>query len=277
MRTVNTINDITDPRIAPYRSLKVRHPEDDGLFIVESKPAVKSLLKTDMEIVSCLTTRKYYENFRKDDSLIEEKNVRFYLMEKNNIEDVIGFRFHHGIMMAAKYPRRANTEERSSGWKKPHLLVALNGVHDPQNVGLIVRNAAAFGADTLIVDDGTYEPYYRKVARISMGALFNIKIAYENELCPALIDLKRKFGTKIVVTSLGDDCVGLEEADLSGNICIVLGNESDGAASSVLDIADIKIRIPHRFDRADSLNVACAGAICLYQAMVQRGEVASDT
>jgi tRNA G18 (ribose-2'-O)-methylase SpoU len=270
MRTANTINDINDPRIAPYRSLKVRHPEDDGLFIVESRPAVRSLLRTNMEIVSCLTTREYYENFRREDPLLEGKDLELYLMEKKDIENVIGFRFHHGIMMAAKYPRRMNTEERSSGWEKPHFLVALNGVHDPQNVGLIVRNAAAFGADTLIVDGGTYEPYYRKVARISMGALFNIKIAYEEKLGPALLALKKKFGTRIVVTSLGDDCVGLEKADLSGNICVVLGNEADGASSSVLDIADTKIRIPHRFDRADSLNVACAGAICLYQAAVKR-------
>ena len=270
MNSVTEIKDIQDPRIAPYRSLKMHHPEKDGLFIVESKPAVMSLLQSNMDIVSCLTTRDQYEKFSDQVTYMNNKDIQFYLMGKKDIEDVIGFKFHHGIMMAARYPEKKSVKDLSDSWPDPHLLVAMNGIHDPQNVGLITRNAAAFGADTLIVDENTYEPYYRKVSRISMGSIFKLPVAYENGLAPVLNDLKTKYRTKIVVTSLAEGSVSLEQADLSGNLCLVFGNEVSGAAETLTDIADLKVRVPHIFSKVDSLNVACASSICLYQAYLKR-------
>jgi tRNA G18 (ribose-2'-O)-methylase SpoU len=270
MNNVTEIKDIQDPRIAPYRSLKMHHPEKDGLFIAESRPAVMSLLHSDMDIVSCLTTRDQYEKFSEQAAHIDNKNIQFYLMKKKDIEDVIGFKFHHGIMMAAKCPERRSVKDLSESWPSPHLLVVMNGIHDPQNVGLITRNAAAFGADTLIVDENTYEPYYRKVVRISMGSIFKLPVAHENNLVPVLNGLKNKCSTKIVVTSLEEGSVSLEEADLSGNLCLVFGNEASGASKALTDIADLKVRVPHIFSKVDSLNVACASSICLYQAYLRR-------
>ncbi|MBD3426801.1 MAG: hypothetical protein GF409_06180 [Candidatus Omnitrophica bacterium] len=266
MKTVTRIDDINDPRVLPYRSLKMRHPDKDGLFVVESKPAVKALLESGMDIVSCLTTPRIYRELEMPD----KRNIRFYLMEKKAIEDVIGFRFHHGVMMAARLPKRRDLEKIPVDFSRPHLVVALNGVHDPQNVGMIIRNAAAFGADALVVDAGTYEPFYRKVSRISMGSVFKIPVAYEEDLAPALGTLRQKYGTKIVVSSLSPGAVSLEEADLSDRLCLVLGNEFSGASEKLAETADLSVRIPHEFGKVDSLNVSCAAAVCLYQASLKR-------
>jgi len=266
MVSCTRITDIDDPRVSAYRSLKVRHPGGSGTFIVESRPAVRKLLRTDLEPVSCLTTEKSYEAFREEAPGLDRKNVPVYLMEKSAIEDVIGFRFHLGIMMEVRSPLRVSAGNTADSWRSPHLLVALNGVHDPQNVGLIARNAAAFGADALIADADTFEPFYRKVARISMGSIFDLNVAYEPDLAECLSRLRGKYGTKIVVTSPEDSCIDLAKADLSGNVCIVLGNEAAGASKEIIDLADMKVRIPIFYERADSLNVACTSAVFLHEA-----------
>jgi len=270
MENAIIIKNADDPRVSEYRSLKVRHPEKDDIFIVESKPIIKTLLQTNLEVISCLTTHSVYDEFRTQVSDSLKKEVPFYLMEKSQIEDIIGFRFHQGIMAAVKSPKKMSIKDRMSAWPSPHQLVALNGVHDPQNVGLIIRNAAAFGTDTLIVDGKSYEPFYRKVVRISMGSIFNIPLAYETDLLPVFQSLKKNFGTKIVVTSPDNNCQDVHTADLSGNICLVLGNEFSGVSREIMDIADLSVKIPLFFDKADSLNVASASAIFLYEISRQR-------
>lgn len=270
MKKITVIQDINDPRIAPYRSLKTKHPEQDGTFIAESAPVVQALLNTSLEITSCLTTEKFYKTFLERSPSARKKNIDTYLMKKEDIEDIIGFRFHHGIMMAVRSPEKNSIKDLLENRHGDHLLVALNGIHDPQNLGLIIRNAAAFGANALIVDGGTYEPYYRKTVRISMGAIFNIPIAYEPDLTGAFKHLKKEFNTKIIVTSPGEDNTDLAHIDLSGNICIVLGNELSGVSPDVLEAADQAVKIPILSDRADSLNVACTSSIFLYQAKLQR-------
>jgi len=260
-----TVKDTDAPGLAPYRSLKVRHPDKDGIFIVESKPAVLQLLKSGLETVSCLTTKKYIDDADLLPYLQRSRSFPVYIMAKDKIEDIIGFRFHHGIMMAARSPAKRSLAETKKYWHTPHTLLALNGIHDPQNVGLITRNAAAFGVDTMIVDGGTYEPFYRKVARISMGSVFNVPIAYEPDLSGPLARLKEESGTRLIVTSPDPAHPALNKADLSGNICLVMGNEAYGAGKEIFRIADLTVSIPIFFDKADSLNVACASAVALYE------------
>ena len=263
------ISDISDQRLTPYRSLKTRRAGQDGLFVVENIPSVKALLASDMEIVSCVTTEKNYSSLREDAENNKKTNIDFYLMEKPDIENLIGFKFHQGVMMAAKMPPKRDFSGIEKEIPCPGLIVALNGVHDPQNVGLITRNLAAFGADAMVVDKLTHEPYYRKVTRISMGSIFKTRLGYEDNMGTFLKYLKKK-GTRIIVPSLSENSTSLDQADLTGNICIVLGNEAEGASEESLREADMLVRIPHVFEKADSLNVACASSIIMYQAYVQR-------
>lgn len=271
VKTYNVKN-IEDPRLAPYKTLKTRSPEKDGLFITENVPSVKALLESDLEVVSCVTTAKTLKNFQDKIARSRRSGITFYLMERPDIENLIGFKFHHGIMMAARLPARKPFPEVANELPADHLAVALNGVHDPQNVGLITRNLAAFGADVMVVDEKTHEPYYRKVTRISLGAIFKIKIAYENSL-PGFLAKQKSKGTKIIVPSLSRDALEINQTDLRGKVCVVMGNEYAGASEEVLALADETIRIPQMFDKADSLNVACASSIILYQAYLQRRRV----
>ncbi|MDP2913172.1 MAG: RNA methyltransferase, partial [Candidatus Omnitrophota bacterium] len=185
------------------------------------------------------------------------------------IEEIIGFRFHRGIMAVGYCPKKLTVSGALKTLKRPLFLVALNAVNDPQNVGLIARNAAAFGVQALIVDHATYDPYYRKAVRVSMGAIFRLPVCYEDDLGRALSALKKKHDTRIIAATPGRGTSDIAKVELSGNICFVFGNEDKGVSRGVLNIADAKVRIPIS-KTIDSLNVASASAVCLYEASRHR-------
>ena len=193
-----------------------------------------------------------------------KRGVPAYVAAHGVIEDIIGFRFHKGIMAVGYCPEKHTLSGMLKTLKRPLFLVALNAVNDPQNVGLIARNAAAFGAQALIVDHATYDPYYRKAVRVSMGAIFRLPVCYEDDLRPGLIRLKKK-GVRVIAATPGSGSIDISDVKFSGNICLIFGNEDKGLSRGVLRIADAKVRIPIA-KAVDSLNVASASAVFLHAA-----------
>jgi tRNA G18 (ribose-2'-O)-methylase SpoU len=238
--------------------------EKDGIFVAEGEKVVRSMMSSGCRVVSCLAAaeaRPRYKELLKD---IEKRGGLVYTAPGKLIGDIIGFRFHRGIMAVGRCPKRSRLSA-SPKISKRLLFVALNAVNDPENVGLMVRNAAAFGAQGLIVDRATYDPYYRKSIRVSMGTIFNLPVYYEDDLVSGLAWLKKNRKTRVVAATPGAGTKDITEADLSGNICLVFGNEDKGVSSDVLRIADEKVRISIS-DTVDSLNVASASAVFLHAA-----------
>jgi TrmH family RNA methyltransferase len=159
--------------------------------------------------------------------------------------------------------------------KRRIVLVALNAINDPENVGLIVRNAAAFGAQALIVDNATYDPYYRRSVRVSMGTIFKLPVYYEDDLASSLMWIKKNCNTRIIAAIPVRGTKDVAKTDFSGNICLVFGNEDKGVSRSVSRICNTKVRIP--ISRAvDSLNVASASAVFLYAASRYKNRTAPN-
>lgn len=259
------MQDPGDPRLSAYRSLKGKELEREGIFIAEGEKVVRSLVESGCRIASCLTSRETIARYKPLLAILAKKKVPLYVAANGVIEGIIGFRFHKGIMAVGYCPKKRAISDALKKPKSPLFLVALNAINDPQNVGLIARNAAAFGARALIVDHATYDPYYRKAVRVSMGAIFRLPVYYEDDLASSLSWLKKEYGTRIIAATPGRGAVDITKTKLSGNICFVFGNEDKGVSSDILRIADVKVRIPISKD-IDSLNVASAGAVCLYKA-----------
>ena len=267
------IKDPSDPRLAAYRSLKGKSLEKDGIFIAEGEKVVLSMVDSGCRVASCLTANGTVAKYRNILNIMAKKGASIYAADDELIEDIIGFRFHKGIMAVGYCPKKITISDAFKIPKRPLLLVALDAVNDPQNVGLITRNAAAFGVGALIVDDASYDPYYRKAVRVSMGAIFRLPVCYEKDLASSLLSIKKKYDTRIVAATPGRGAIDISEVKLSGNICFVFGNEDKGVSRPVLNIADVKVRIPIS-NTIDSLNVASASAVCLYEASRRRrGEV----
>jgi tRNA G18 (ribose-2'-O)-methylase SpoU len=265
------IHDPDDPRLAAYNSLKGKSLEKDGIFIAEGEKVVKSMAESGCLIASCLTASGAITKYGSLFAIMAKKGAPVYVAADELIEEIIGFRFHKGIMAVGYCPKKLTVSDALKGPKHPLFLVALNAVNDPQNVGLIARNAAAFGVEALIVDHATYDPYYRKAVRVSMGAIFRLPVCYEDDLGSSLIQLKKKHDTRIIAATPGRGAVDIAKVELSGNICFVFGNEDKGISRKILSIADARVRIPIS-KAVDSLNVASASAVCLYEASRYRGK-----
>jgi len=265
-----TIKDPLDPRLAPYRSLKGKELEKDGIFIAEGQKVVQSMVDSGCKIASCLTSKGTTAKYRSLLGVMAKRGVRIHVAPNKLIDDIIGFRFHKGVMAIGHCPKKLTLADALKASKRPLFFAALNAINDPQNVGLIVRNAAAFGVQALMVDHATYDPYYRKAVRVSMGAIFRLPVYYEDDLAASLTRLKEKHNTRIIVATPGNRTSDIAKVEFTGNICLVFGNEDKGVSRAILNIADTRVRIPIS-KNLDSLNVASASAVCLYEASRHRG------
>jgi tRNA G18 (ribose-2'-O)-methylase SpoU len=260
-----TIQDPDDRRLSAYRSLKGKELEREGIFIAEGEKVVRSMVDSSCRIASCLISRETGARYKGLLAIMAKKGTPIFTAPNAAIEGIIGFRFHKGIMAVGYCPKKLPVSDALKTIKRPLLLVALDAINDPQNVGLIARNAAAFGAQALMVDRSTYDPYYRKAVRVSMGAIFRLPVYYEPELASSLAWLKKKYTTRIIVAMPGKGASVIARRELAGNICLVFGNEDKGVSREILSIADARVRIPIS-KAVDSLNVASASAVFLYEA-----------
>jgi len=156
--------------------------------------------------------------------------------------------------------------------KEPALLVALDGVEDPRNLGAILRTAEAAGADGVLLPERHSAGLSEVVARASAGALEHVPVARVGNLVQALQALKER-GVWVV----GYDAAGAERwdaVDLTKPVALVLGGEGRGMRRLVREHCDHLVSIPH-FGHVTSLNVSVAAGVALYEAVRQRGAVPS--
>jgi len=142
-------------------------------------------------------------------------------------------------------------------------VAVLDGVQDPGNVGTIIRTADAAGASGVIVLQGTADPFSQKALRASSGSVFNLKIVSAQRKTVA--DELKALGLRLVATTL-DAETSVFDADLSGPLALVFGNETKGVSPELRRASDISVKIPVR-GGAESLNVASSAAVALYEVM----------
>lgn len=147
------------------------------------------------------------------------------------------------------------------------MLLVLDRVGDPGNIGTMLRTADAAGVGGLVLLKGCADIYAPKTVRASMGSLFHLPIvAGMSE--EYFTDIAKRAGYELLVTSL-EGADNLYQADLSGRIAFVMGNEANGVSDTLLKEADKKVFIPMQ-GRAESLNVAMAAGIVMFEAMRKR-------
>lgn len=146
------------------------------------------------------------------------------------------------------------------------IIVALDDVQDPGNLGTILRTVDSIGLTQILVSKGTADSYNPKVVRSTMGAIFRIKIIECEDLEKILKEIKKhKF--KVVVTSLQTENT-IYEINYNKKV-IVIGNEAKGVEQKIQQMADEKIKIP-MFGKTESLNASVATGIVLYEYVRQK-------
>ena len=174
-----------------------------------------------------------------------------------------------GVVQIPEDPKTAghneNAEPADSGSDIPLVLV-LDGLQDPGNVGTLIRTAEAFGATEVLLSSNAADPFSPKVVRSTMGSLFRVPIRIAEDLVAELEQLKRQ-GVQVIGTHLkGQDFYA---ADLTGPVAILIGNEGNGLSDAVAATADLLVRIPME-GRVESLNAAISGSVVGYEILRQR-------
>lgn len=150
--------------------------------------------------------------------------------------------------------------------KRPQLVVLLSDVQDPGNVGAIIRAADGCGASGIVAGQGTADPFGWKALRGAMGSTFRLPIA--RQPLGEAIAAARTAGVR-VFAAVPRGGTPLPQCDLRSPAAVLLGGEGGGLPSRLLDQADVRLTIPMR-PPVESLNVAIAAALILYEASRQR-------
>jgi TrmH family RNA methyltransferase len=153
--------------------------------------------------------------------------------------------------------------------RKPQLVVMLHGVQDPGNVGAIARAAEACGATGLVCSERTADPFGWKALRGAMGSTFRLPTAAKQSLRAAIAHARAE-GLRVFATDARGG-VMLPECDLRKPAAIILGGEGAGLPADLIEAADGRVTIPMQ-PPVESLNVAVAAALVLYEAARQRAE-----
>jgi TrmH family RNA methyltransferase len=159
--------------------------------------------------------------------------------------------------------------------REPHLIAILHDVQDPGNVGAIVRAAEGCGATGIICSERTADPFGWKALRGAMGSAFRLPIAAGQPLAEAISRARSK-GLRVFATTARGG-TSLPQCDLRGPSAIVFGGEGAGLSEDLLRAADARLTIPMH-PPVESLNVAIAAALVIYEAARQRlGHTANVT
>ncbi len=272
MIEVIPIENFDRPELAPYRTMQWQYEHrKEGIFVAEGEKVVRRLLESQMEVVSLVLPPAWLETYRDLLAKRPEPLIRAFTAEKKALEDLTGFTMYQGVLGVGRVPHRLSLDEIVARAPAPALFVAVEAVSNAQNLGGLVRNCAAFGAQAIITGETCCSPYLRRAVRGSMGTIFKVDAYEAPDLVETLGILKQR-GFQVVAAHPHTDQRRLSQADFSGNAVILLGSEGNGLSPQVLAACDDIVAIPMQ-NEVDSLNVGTAGAIFLYEAARQRGVV----
>jgi 23S rRNA (guanosine2251-2'-O)-methyltransferase len=191
---------------------------------------------------------------------------RVQIKPDRELSDAAGTRDHQGVLAWCEPYKYADAWELAAGAERP-LLVCLDQVTDPHNLGAVCRSAEGAGADGLIVPAHGAATITPAVARASAGAVEHLRVAVVPNLARYLAEAKSD--RLWVYGAAGDAATGMWDADLTGGIAFVLGAEGRGLRPLVRRTCDALVSIPLS-GRVESLNVSVAAALLLYEARRQR-------
>ena len=242
------IKSLQNEQIKTFAKLKEKKYRDEtGRFIVEGDHLVRMANEANC-LETILVAEEDLENYldliNEDNTIIVTESIINKLSFTKNPQNVIGI-------------AKQNYYDK----KDVSKVLVLDSLQDPGNVGTLIRSALAFNYDKVYVNENTVDVYNEKVVRASQGAIFKINVV-KKELSQIYRILKMN-DFQIIVTSLTHNSVYLNDLKQRDKFAIVLGNEGNGVSevrlSNATDVVKIKMS-----DKIDSLNVAVAGSIVMY-------------
>ncbi len=225
----------------------------EGLFIAEGTKVILRALAAGYQPRSVLTEPKWLPGL---EQALDGTDAEILLATPDVLRSVTGYRVHRGALASFERRPLAPPAELVAG---AGFVVVLVDLVDHTNVGAVFRNAAALGADAVLVTPGCADPLYRRSVKVSMGAVLGVP--WTRTGTDPLGDLG---GFTTIALTPAADAIDLSDLPVGlGRRAVMLGTEGDGLADGLAAGADLRVRIPMA-GGVDSLNVAAASAIALY-------------
>ena len=263
------VDTLDDPRLHFYRNLKDGELAREGnRFIVEGHFVVQRALGSDFPVESVLVAQRKLEEMR---PLIPE-TLPLYVAPDAMMNHIVGFQFHTGVIAVARRKPQMALEQllqHAMGTEDGALFVILPETTSLQNMGAMVRIAAAFGASGVIVGQHSVDPFYRLPVRVSMGNCFRLPIYRSDDLGRDMRMLKAGWQVEMMATVLDADAVPLDKVRRGARLGLLFGSEGYGLHQQWIDLCDRKVTIPMKLG-TDSLNVAVSAGVILYHFTTSR-------
>ncbi|MBI3881505.1 MAG: RNA methyltransferase [Verrucomicrobia bacterium] len=266
---IETILSLDAPELALYRTLK--RPEEHeraGVLVATNEKVVQRLLASRFPVVSVLLTPAWFERLEARLRARPEE-IRVYVGDKALLETITGYQLHQGALAVARIPPQRGFALLIETTPRPLLLAAVEGIASAENLGAIVRSCAAFGVSFLIVGETCGSPFQRRAVSGSMGTIFDQPVVQVENLVATLADLRAR-GVRCLAAHPRPGAEKLSAVDLRGDRCLVFGAEGPGLSEAAVIACDAAVEIPMP-SHMNSLNVAAATAVFLYEAARQRG------
>ena len=261
----------TDQFLA-FARLRDRDYAREGLFVCEGRLVLEKAIAAGLNIQSILCVPADEESWRAR----TPAGATVLSMSRPEMEALVGFAFHRGVLALAErpvvpgYPPREaevilngqNVSIQAHGSTDPggHALVLWN-VTDPDNLGALVRSAAALGARSVWLGPGCADPYGRKTLRTSMGCVLSLplfRLSSTAELAALRVD------RYVAAAALVEGAALPQELPSARPVALVMGNEGWGLPRDVLAVCEGAVMLPMD-SGVDSLNVGAAGAILMWE------------
>lgn len=237
---------LTKAKIKLIKSLhEKKYRNEYGLFLVEGEKSVKELLQSDFKIEHIIGTRKFFEE---NTEVLKNKDIMCDVVEKEEIEKVSSLESNDSVLAVV-----FQKENTSFGIETNEIVLALDDIRDPGNLGTIIRIADWYGIKKILASESTVDAYNNKTISASKGSFTRVQMFY-TDLEKFLSDIK----TPILGTFMNGENVHTFDFPKGG--ILVMGNESNGISKGIEKYIKKKITIPS-FGVTESLNVGIATAV----------------
>ena len=254
MKTVK-VTTLDIPELNIYQSFRENAFSKDGSFVADSPKVIKLLIEAGVEIKSIFATQRYFDE---NAAWLQHYNVPVaYVAPKAVLEQVVGHRLHHNVMMHAIRPDETPLDALGD------QIIMLDEISNSDNVGAIARSAAALDVNGYLLPTHGPHPYARRAVRISMGHIGKLRYHRYDDIKTTITTLKT-LGYRIFAAEVTADSTPLSHVSVPKKWVLLMGHEQLGIAKDILALCDEVVTIEME-PEIKSFNVAIAASIMMYQ------------
>ena len=257
---INSTSNKQVKRVANLRD-KAKARREEGVYVAEGLRMCREYKPDDVEILYIT------ESFGKQEENKKWlRGFKFEIVTDEVMHYMADTKTPQGVLAVAKQ-KKCTMEDILKKTSTPKLIMILENIQDPGNLGTIIRAGEGAGITGVVMSSDTADIYNPKVIRSTMGSVFRVPFFYTDDLEQTVLDLKAQ-GIRVFAAHLAGKN-NYEQEDYTGNTAFLIGNEGNGLTEKLSNLADTWVKIPMA-GKVESLNAAIAASILMFETARQR-------